>query len=71
MDGFKVSKGERVWCAYYSLANVPMFVITSKKDSREVYFIYEFKDGELKKLGKSKSPGELERKYNVKNKITE
>lgn len=61
----KYPKGEIVWVGYYDSSHNLRFIITSKQN-REHYFLYKVIDNmELKKLGKSKSPKELEDKYMV------
>ena len=44
------------------------FILTSK-ESREFYFLYELVDGEFKKLGKARTPKELEDKFEVSKKM--
>ncbi len=46
-----------------------MFIITSKESSRDYYFLYELVDGSFKKLGRARSPKELEEKYDVDKRI--
>lgn len=58
-------KGEMAWMGYYDTSHKLRFLITSKANTREFYYLYEVIDGTLKKLGKSRSPKELEEKYNV------
>lgn len=61
----KYPKGETVWVGYYDSNHNLRFIITSKQN-REHYFLYRVSDSmELQKLGRSKSPKELEDKYNV------
>lgn len=66
MGNLKYPKGEIVWTEYYTSSHELMFILTSKS-SREYYFLYELVDGELKKIGRAKTPTELE----IKNKIKE
>lgn len=67
VPNLKAPKGETFWVLYFNSKKVPVFGITSKISSREYYYLYEISgDGELKKLGRSKSPNELEEKYNVR-----
>ena len=61
-------KGERVWTSYYNLSNELLFIITSKP-ARDFFFLYELVDGVFKKLGKSKSPLELEERFNVRERM--
>ena len=62
-------KGERSWVGYYNLAGERLFLLTSKQNSREWYFLYEVHGATLKKLGKAHSPTELEEKFQVMEKI--
>lgn len=63
-------KNEQVWVEYYTSSHKLMFIVTSKS-SREFYFLYEMIDGVFKKLGKAKSPLELEEKFNVCGRLRE
>lgn len=65
----KYPKGERVWVGYYNQSNELMFIMTSKEASRDYYFLYELVDGEFRKLGRAKSPKELEDKFDVDEKL--
>ncbi len=65
----KYPKGERVWAGYYNKNHELLFIITSKGISRDYYFLYELVGGEFKKLGKARSPTELERKYGMIRKM--
>lgn len=57
-------KGEHVWTSYYNSSHELLFILTSKT-ARDFYFLYETDDGTFKKLGKAKSPLELEEKFKV------
>lgn len=58
-------KGEIVWVSYYNTDGEPVYVLTSKP-ARDYYFLYEvLPDGKLNKLGKAKTPPELEKKFGV------
>jgi hypothetical protein len=60
----KYPKGERVWVAYYNGKHELQYIITSKENNREFYFLYEFLlDGTFKKFGKSRSPADLEERF--------
>ncbi len=65
----KYPKGERVWVGIYSKDHELMFIITSRESSRDYYFLYELVDGSFKKLGRARSPKELEEKYDVDKRI--
>lgn len=55
----KYPKGERVWVGYYNSNHELRFILTSK-DSRDFYFLYELVEDGFRKLGKARSPTELE-----------
>lgn len=57
-------KGETVWVGYYNRDHELLFIMTSK-EARDFYFLYELADGKFKKLGRSKSPKELEERFEV------
>lgn len=65
----KYPKGEHTWVGIYNKDHELKFIITSKESSREFYFLYELVDGTFKKLGKARSPKELEEKFEVDKKI--
>lgn len=65
----KYPKGEYVWNRYYNVKSELMFIMTAKRESRDFYYLYELEDGVFKKLGKSKSPPELERKFRVDERL--
>ncbi len=58
-----------VECRLPKQRNELMFIITSKESSRDYYFLYELVDGSFKKLGRARSPKELEEKYDVDKRI--
>ena len=61
----KVPSKEKIWVLYRNTENNVVAVLTSKPD-RETYYLYQVcNDGSLVKLGKSKSPSELESKYQI------
>ena len=61
----KYPKGETVWVSYQKSDGTPIFILTSKP-ARDFYFLYEvLDDGSVKKLGKARSPTELEEKFDV------
>lgn len=69
MSSLKYPKGERVWVGYYNAKQELLFILTSKESSRDYYFLYELVDGAFKKLGRARSPKELEAKFNVEKKM--
>ena len=65
----KIPKGERAWVRYCKSNGEPILVLTSKP-SRDYYFLYEVKsDGNLTKLGKARTPTELEEKFDVQSRM--
>lgn len=61
----KISKGEKICVKYFKSNGEQVFVLTSKANS-DYFFLYEVNpDGSMKKLGKSRSPTELEEKFGV------
>lgn len=71
MEQIKYPKGEKVWVGYYDTQKNLRFIMTSKENNRDFYFLYELVDGEFKKLGKARSPKELEDKFEVSAKLSE
>jgi len=69
MSNLKYPKGERVWVGYYNTKHELLFILTSKESSREYFFLYELIDGTFKKLGRARSPKELEAKFDVDKKL--
>lgn len=69
MSNLKYPKGERVWVGYYNVQHELLFIMTSKETSRDYYFLYELVDGTFRKLGKARSPKELEAKFDVEKKM--
>ena len=53
---------EFVWVEYYGKDGKPTFAITSKL-ARDVYFVYDLTKTPPKKLGKARTPVELENKF--------
>jgi len=61
----KYPKNEIPWVSYVGTHGNIVCVLTSNK-TQEYYYLYEVQpDGSLQKLGKAKSPPELERKFDV------
>lgn len=69
MSSLKYPKGERVWVGYYNAQHELLFIMTSKETSRDYYLLYELVDGAFRKLGKARSPKELEAKFDVEKKM--
>lgn len=64
----KRPKGEDVCVTCCEMGGNPMFLITYKP-LVGTYFIYEFTENGLVRLGKGQSPSELEEKFDVKRRI--
>ena len=58
-------KNETVFLSYHNKSGKQLFILTSKKDSRDWYYLYELANGKCNKLGKSRNPKELEEKFKV------
>lgn len=58
----KYPPGEIIWVTKINEQQKISHIITSKP-SREFYFIYELRGGTFVKLGKAKSPLDLEKKF--------
>ena len=65
----KYPKGERIWVGSYNKDHELLFIMTSKETSRDFYFLYKLVNGEFKKLGKARSPKDLENKFDVARKM--
>ena len=61
----KLPNGEVAWTRYCNKNGDTVFVVTSKP-TREFYMLYERVDGGYVRLGRAKSPGELETKYEAR-----
>lgn len=61
---FKCPKNELRWTAYTNIDGEIIFRMTSNL-SREIYYLYEFIDNEFKKVGRGRTPIELEEKFNI------
>lgn len=57
-----IPKTERIWTRRTTKSK-DVYITTSKQNDRTYYFMYKIVDGKAVKLGKSKSPLELDRKY--------
>lgn len=59
---YSYPKGEFVWVRHNGTDGNLRYITTSKQ-SRDFYYLYELRDGKFVKIGKHKDPQELERKY--------
>jgi hypothetical protein len=67
--GWRVPKGEILWSSYLDSTATPEFILTSKEnENRQFYYLYAIKGNSLTKLGKAKTPPELEEKFGVHKK---
>lgn len=67
-NDIKLPKGEILWVSYHNRKGDVMFILTSKQ-VRDYYYLYEITDAGLKKLGRERSPSELEEKFNVDERL--
>lgn len=58
------SKSEILWTTYADRSGNPVFAVTSNL-SRSVYYLYDMSKSEPVRLGKGKTPKELESKFHV------
>lgn len=59
-----ISKSEIVWTQVIGYDNTTYYV--TSKPVRDVYYLYKMVDGKAERLGQSKSPISLEKKYITK-----
>lgn len=64
-------KGERGWITYYSRDHEPRFFLTSKGADRSQYILYEVTGSALRRLGKGRTPRELEEKFRIEERLVE
>lgn len=58
----KIPKAEIQWTQYQKEDGTPTHIMTSN-EPRTLYYLYEIKNNDYVKLGKAKSPIELEEKF--------
>lgn len=58
-----------MWVRYVDRHQNTLFILTSKETSRDFYFLYELVGDTFKKLGKARSPTELEEKFQVHERL--
>ena len=58
-----IPKNERVWVTISDKKKKNCHVITSKEDSRSIYYLYDCDGDNVEKLGHGKSPIELEQQW--------
>lgn len=68
MSKLKYPRGENIWTSYYTSSGELMFIVTSKSQ-RDFYYLWELNGLEFKKLGRAKTPAELEEKYDIDSKL--
>ena len=59
-----ISKSELVWTEYRDRTGTPVYLVTSNP-SRSAYYLYDISKSEPARLGKGKTPTELESKFRV------
>lgn len=56
MTNIKIPKNQMLWVIYKDENSVPTYIVTSDK-TREWYYLYSvLRDGDLKRIGKNKTP---------------
>lgn len=58
-----IPKDETVWETFYKQDGGVGYIITSKNNSRDWYYLYAYDNGALKKRGKARTPPEARDKY--------
>lgn len=58
-----ISKNEHIMTSFFRKDELVAVITANQLET--VFFLYEYNDGEYRKLGKSESPLELERKYRI------
>lgn len=58
-----------MWVRYVDKNQNARFILTSKENQRDFYFLYELVGDSFKKLGKARSPTELEEKFQVHERL--
>lgn len=69
MKDLGVPKTEEVKVRYCDSDGVLKFVLTGKRFTNGPFFLYEVNNGQLKKLGRSQSPLELEYTHKILDKL--
>lgn len=64
----KYPKNEAVWVSYYTAENQLLFIITANR-LRDCYYLYELREDKFTKLGRAKTPTELEVRFQVYERI--
>ena len=57
-----IPKTETIWVAYTSEKG-EVYHITAKTNNRAYYYLYKMVDGKAQKLGRARTPTELEEKF--------
>ena len=70
-NSIPIPRGEHAWVGYYNKNEELLFIVTSKNNNRDTYYLYEVRDGSFVKLGKDKDPLKLCNKFKVYEKIHE
>lgn len=66
MKDFKFPKGEELCVTYHNVDGTTLFMMTEKALSDSFSFsLYEVSDDTMVRLGRAKSPFELEEKFDV------
>ena len=63
--GITPPKGERTWAGYYR-DGAPLFLLTGKERGGEYFTLYEITEGSLTRLGRGRTPPELEHRFRIR-----
>lgn len=64
-----ISKGERELVEYVNRTAGSIIGVSTVNQAGNVFYFYEFNGKDYKKIGKASSPPELERKYNLNERM--
>jgi len=57
-----IPKSEKIWVTQ-TMSDGTVYYTTSKENDRSMYFLYRLENDTAVRIGKSRSPSELEQKY--------
>ena len=66
-----IPKGEKAWVGFYNSSGECRYIVTSKKNLRDLYYLYENDGEKYIKIDKNKDPLVLCNKHNIYEKIKE
>lgn len=65
----KYPRNETVWVTYLDRKSDIAYIITTKAGSRDAYHLYQRTGETFKKLGRARTPTELEETFKVKQRL--